>query len=86
MRIFTLYTPRFLEWALAISKELNERDPNISFMGLVAGSRNVFDRVKGIDAFDIKPLYYLDDLEHKWLSSSGDGARYVYQSSDRHDA
>jgi len=75
MKVFMSFPPRFLEWALAIARNLTERDPNISIMGLVSGSREVFEHVSANDNPSISPLYWLDDLERKWLFTPLDAKR-----------
>ncbi|MCK5544182.1 MAG: hypothetical protein KAI35_03130, partial [Desulfobulbaceae bacterium] len=74
MKIFVLFAPRFLEWPLAIARRLSETE-NISIMGLVTGTRDVFERVSASSDPVISPLNFLDDLERQWLSTPFDEKR-----------
>ena len=68
MRLFTIFTPNFLEWPLAICKELQSRYPDIKISGIVTSTKDLFDRVSSQNDLVETPLDRLDTLERKWLS------------------
>jgi hypothetical protein len=72
MNFFFLFAPKFLEWPLAICRELLIRKPESSFCGLVSGPRSVFDRVASSAMQNLTSLTWLDDLERKWLAQRCD--------------
>jgi hypothetical protein len=75
MRILILFAPKFIEWPLAICKELQRRDGSTTFLGLVSGEKYIFDYVSNNKNAIISPLQWLDPLEKKWLRTPYDPKR-----------
>ncbi len=75
MKVFILFAPKFLEWPLAIARELKSRETDISFSGLATGDRKVFERVVENEDPAISPIDWLDDLERKWIATPCDDTR-----------
>jgi len=69
VKIFFLFAPKFLEWPLAIARELKARNPSTSFSGLVSGPKKIFELVAASADPVIFPLDRLNNLERKWLST-----------------
>lgn len=74
MKIFMLFAPAFLEWPLALGREMKRRMPDARFFGLATGTRAVFDRAKESRDPVVAPLRRLDDLEREWLATPCDDA------------
>ena len=68
MRLFTIFTPNFLEWPLVICKELQSRYPGTKISGMVTSTVDLFDRVSSHNDLVATPLDRLDALEREWLS------------------
>ena len=75
MNFFIQFSPKFLQWPLAIARELRRRDPEMRFSGLATGQRSVFERVAAALDPEIAPLHRLDDLERRWLATPCDETR-----------
>ncbi len=69
MRAYFLFAPAFLEWPLAIARELQQRRPGSTIGGMATGNRRVADRVAAAKDVAISPFAYLDDLEREWLAT-----------------
>ena len=75
MNVFIQFAPKFLQWPLAIARELRRRDPEMRFSGLATGQRSVFERVAAALDLEVAPLHRLDDLERLWLATPCDETR-----------
>jgi len=75
MNIFFLFAPKFLEWPLAIARELKNRIPEASFSGVASGPREIFNRIEDNKDPVIFPIDKLDELERKWISTYCDETR-----------
>ena len=72
MQVFLLFSPGFVEWALAIARALKARNPSCRFIGLACGPRAVYERVVEAGVLDAADLQRLDDLERQWLEQPSD--------------
>lgn len=72
MKLFILVAPAFLEWPIAIMRELRRQHGQISFCGLATGQARVFHRVQDEPDLEVAPFHRLDDLERRWLSQPAD--------------
>ena len=75
MNIFFLFAPKFLEWPLAVARELKKRIPGTSFNGVASGPREVFNRIRDNKDPVIFPIDSIDELEHKWIYTYCDDTR-----------
>ena len=75
MNIFFLFAPKFLEWPLAIARELKKRIPGTSFNGVASGPREIFNRIRDNKDPVIFPVDSINELEHKWISTYCDDTR-----------
>ena len=75
MNIFFLFAPKFLEWPLAVARELKKRIPGTSFSGVASGPREIFNRIRDNKDPVIFPVDRLDELERKWISTYCDDTR-----------
>ncbi len=69
MKAFFLFTPAFLEWSLAICRELHAAKPDTSISGLVTGPQHVLQRVACSTGVGAAQLHRLDDLERRWIAT-----------------
>ncbi len=79
MRAYFLFAPAFLEWPLAMARELERRLPGSETGGLVTGHRQIAEKVATAKNITIAPLAYIDDLEREWLATplaSGEMEKY----------
>ncbi len=75
MKIFLVFSPKFLEWPLAIARELQRRKPEVRVSGLAAGPQAIFNKISAEKDPAISPLVWLDDLEREWISTPCDYVR-----------
>ena len=68
MKFFFLFAPKFHELPLAVARKLQGHFQDCHFLGLVTGSRAVWERVSTSTAPVVAPIHYLDELERDWLS------------------
>lgn len=67
MQVFLLFSPGFVEWALAIARALKASNPSCRFIGLACGPGAVYERVIEAGILEAADLQRLDDLEREWL-------------------
>jgi hypothetical protein len=68
MKIFILFAPKFLEWPLAIMREIRRRRPDAEFIGVVAGKAATFRYLQSRSAGLLSRLDRFTDLERGWLT------------------
>jgi hypothetical protein len=79
VKAYFLFTPAFLEWPLAMARELQRRRPGSRIAGMATGHRRIAEKVQAAKDVAVAPLPYLDDLEREWLATPvgpGEMARY----------
>ncbi|WP_299615470.1 hypothetical protein [Pelagibius sp.] len=67
MRVFILFAPEFIDWALAIARRLKEEDPSCQLLGVASGPPEIYERVAAAQDLQVSPLWRLEDLERSWL-------------------
>jgi capsular polysaccharide biosynthesis protein len=72
MKAFFFFAPHFLDWPLAVARELYEQSSGHSVMGVITGTKDLYNYAFEHRDPPIEPLYWLEELEREWLQSDID--------------
>lgn len=77
MRFFFMFAPAFIEWPIAMAREIQQIESAATFAGIYRGGKDVICRIAAHSEIVIDPLYSQADLEEEWLRADVENERLL---------